>query len=401
MAIIKAAQSGASLKRIINYVTQPKKTEEHLMAGIDCDPQNAYDDMMLTKELFHKTNGRQYKHFIYSFPPGEAITPEQVLENAQRLVTETPALQGYQALITVHQDRKHIHAHIVVNSVHTETGYKLQWSKQDLADLKERCNTLSQAQGLSVPEKGPDITAWNMPKQQALSKALAGQYQSYYLEMADAISTCQSQSVSRTDFVRLMDEKGIQVTWTDKRKHITFADAEGHKVRDSNFEKTLKIPCSKDSLEAHFAENAKNVQALKKLQEESAKTEKASFWKSLTQSITQTVASWRKQHQEAATQEALQIAAQTSIMTGKEVTSHEIPITVRTSGRISPSTPDCGTPEQGRKTNSRDSGTGEREATASSGERRTESRPGAHQRKHYLSSTRNNAKKSRDQGMER
>lgn len=401
MAIIKAAQSGASLKRIINYVTQPKKTEEHLMAGIDCDPQNTYDDMMLTKELFHKTNGRQYKHFIYSFPPGEAITPEQVLENAQRLVTETPALQGYQALIAVHQDRKHIHAHIVVNSVHTETGYKLQWSKQDLADLKERCNTLSQAQGLSVPEKGPDITAWNMPKQQALSKALAGQYQSYYLEMADAISTCQSQSVSRTDFVRLMDEKGIQVTWTDKRKHITFADAEGHKVRDSNFEKTLKIPCSKDSLEAHFAENAKNVQALKKLQEESAKTEKASFWKSLTQSITQTVASWRKQHQEAATQEALQIAAQTSIMTGKEVTSHEIPTTVRTSGRISPSTPDCGTPEQGRKTNSRDSGTGEREATASSGERRTESRPGAHQRKHYLSSTRNNAKKSRNQGMER
>lgn len=76
MAIIKAAQSGASLKHIINYVTQPKKTEEHLIAGVDCDPQNAYDDMMLTKELFHKTNGRQYKHFIYSFPPGEAITPE-------------------------------------------------------------------------------------------------------------------------------------------------------------------------------------------------------------------------------------------------------------------------------------------------------------------------------------
>ena len=401
MAIIKAAQSGASLKRIINYVTQPKKTEEHLMAGIDCDPQNAYDDMMLTKELFHKTNGRQYKHFIYSFPPGEAITPEQVLENAQRLVTETPALQGYQALIAVHQDRKHIHAHIVVNSVHAETGYKLQWSKKDLADLKERCNTLSQAQGLSVPEKGPDITAWNMPKQQALSKALAGQYQSYYLEMADAISACQSQSVSRADFVRLMDEKGIQVTWTDKRKHITFADAEGHKVRDSNFEKTLKIPCSKDSLEAHFAENAKNVQALKKLQEESAKTEKASFWKSLTQSIMQTVASWRKQHQEAATQEALQIAAQTSIMTEKEVSPNEISATVHTSGRISPSTPDYRTPEQGRKTNSRDSGTGEKEATASSGERRPESRPGAHQRKHYLSSTRNNAKKSRDQGMER
>ena len=400
MAIIKAAQSGASLKRIINYVTQPKKTEEHLLAGIDCDPQNAYDDMMLTKELFHKTNGRQYKHFIYSFPPGEAITPEQVLENAQRLVTETPALQGYQALIAVHQDRKHIHAHIVVNSVHAETGYKLQWSKKDLADLKERCNTLSQAQGLSVPEKGPDITAWNMPKQQALSKALAGQYQSYYLEMADAISACQSQSVSRADFVRLMDEKGIQVTWTDKRKHITFADAEGHKVRDSNFEKTLKISCSKDSLEAHFAENAKNVQALKKLQEESAKTEKASFWKSLTQSITQTVASWRKQHQEATTKEALQIAAQTSIMTGKEVTSHEIPATVRTSGRIS------------RQRLIAELQNKVERQTAEIQELEKEKQQLCQEKddlnhdlklisESTISPTRNNAKKSRDQGMER
>ena len=75
--------------------------------------------MLLTKELFHKTNGRQYKHFIYSFPPGEAVTPEQVLENAQRLVTETPALQGYQAL-TQCRTGSVIHAHIVVNSVHRD-----------------------------------------------------------------------------------------------------------------------------------------------------------------------------------------------------------------------------------------------------------------------------------------
>lgn len=407
MAIIKAAQSGASLKRIINYVTQPKKTEEHLMAGIDCDPQNAYDDMMLTKELFHKTNGRQYKHFIYSFPPGEAITPEQVLENAQRLVTETPALQGYQALIAVHQDRKHIHAHIVVNSVHTETGYKLQWSKQDLADLKERCNTLSRSQGLSVPEKGPDITTWTMPKQQALSKALAGQYQSYYLELADAISTCQSQSVSRADFVRLMAEKGIQVNWTDRRKHITFVDAEGHKVRDSNFEKTLKIACSKDALEAHFAENTKNVQVLQQLQEEARKDEKMrqpekpSLWKSFTKSVAHTVSSWRKQHQEAETLEAMRIAVQASIVPEKEMTSNEIPATVHANGRISPSTPDYRTTEQDRQTSRRDSGLEEKERTASSGERRPESRPEAHQRKHYLSSTRNKPEKSRDQGMER
>ena len=63
------------LRRIIHYVTQEKKTEEPLLAGIHCDPQNAYDDMMLIKTLFRKKGGRQYKHFIYSYPPGESITP--------------------------------------------------------------------------------------------------------------------------------------------------------------------------------------------------------------------------------------------------------------------------------------------------------------------------------------
>ena len=99
MAIIKAAQSGASLRRIIHYVTQEKKTEEPLLAGIHCDPQNAYDDMMLIKTLFRKKGGRQYKHFIYSYPPGESITPQQVLENAQCLVAETPALKGIRRLL--------------------------------------------------------------------------------------------------------------------------------------------------------------------------------------------------------------------------------------------------------------------------------------------------------------
>ena len=312
MAIIKAAQSGASLRRIIHYVTQEKKTEEPLLAGIHCDPQNAYDDMMLIKTLFRKKGGRQYKHFIYSYPPGESITPQQVLENAQCLVAETPALKGYQALIAVHKDRKHIHAHIIVNSVHSETGYKLQWSKMDLADLKERCNTLSRAQGMSVPEKSPDITTWTMPKQQVLSKALQGQYKSYYLAMADAISACQLHAVSRDDFVCQMAEKGIQVHWTDKRKHITFIDGDDHKVRDSNFEKTLKIACSKAALEAQFAKNAARALSVAQIKTANRPKTNDSLWANITGIIKGKLTSWKEHRQEERSREALQFAASIS-----------------------------------------------------------------------------------------
>ena len=44
------------------------------------------------------------------------------------------------------------------NSVNYENGHKLQWSKHDLKDLKERCNEQSREQGLTV-ESGDTISA--------------------------------------------------------------------------------------------------------------------------------------------------------------------------------------------------------------------------------------------------
>lgn len=64
MAVIKAVSSRASIGHAINYVTKDEKTEEKLISGIDCSPQTAIDEMKATKEIWHKTEGRQYKHYI-------------------------------------------------------------------------------------------------------------------------------------------------------------------------------------------------------------------------------------------------------------------------------------------------------------------------------------------------
>lgn len=404
MAVIKAAHSGASLKRIINYVTQEKKAEEHLLAGINCDPQNAYDDMMLVKEIYGKKNGRQYKHFIYSFPPGEAISPEQVLENAQHLAEETPALKGCQMLIAVHKDREHLHAHIIVNSVNAETGYKLQWAKSDLSDLKERCNILSKAQGLSIPQKGQSITAWTMPKQQALAKAMAGQYQSYYLAMANAISDCQSQAVDQADFVDKMAKRGIQVNWTT-RKHITFVDAEGHKVRDSNFAKTLKIACSKEALQAKFAENAENLSVLHRLQsEEEARTKitRPSLLHSFTQPLKKKWSAWRQERQEAAAQEAMDIAMVTALDSErKRETIREISTTANAARRVAPPRSDRQAASENCHTEKGNREVARREKTAETGIVGNQVQAERHQQRHYLAKKRQRTEKERSQGMGR
>ena len=56
--------------------------------------------------------------------------------------------------VPAEESKGHIHTHFIVNSVNYENGHKLQWSKHDLKDLKERCNEQSWEQGLHVPEKG-------------------------------------------------------------------------------------------------------------------------------------------------------------------------------------------------------------------------------------------------------
>ena len=76
MATIKAVNSRASIGRAIKYVMQDikrqapeRKAPEHSLAdGINCVPDRAMEQMMLTKRLWNKTDGRTYKHFTCCLP---------------------------------------------------------------------------------------------------------------------------------------------------------------------------------------------------------------------------------------------------------------------------------------------------------------------------------------------
>jgi len=57
MAVIKILPSKGRIKNIINYVLNKEKTDERIISGKDCSPQNAVDEMNTTKELYGKTDG--------------------------------------------------------------------------------------------------------------------------------------------------------------------------------------------------------------------------------------------------------------------------------------------------------------------------------------------------------
>ena len=68
MAVIKAVSSKAGIGHAIDYVTKKEKTEEKLVSGLHCEPETVKEEMQATKELWGKTDGRTYKHYVPPFP---------------------------------------------------------------------------------------------------------------------------------------------------------------------------------------------------------------------------------------------------------------------------------------------------------------------------------------------
>lgn len=131
MAVIKAVSSKAGIGHAIDYVTKKEKTEEKLVSGLHCEPETVKEEMQATKELWGKTDGRTYKHYVQSYHEDEEITPEQAHKNAVELAEHTKAW-GVD-ILAGKQTRIHRDIDINFDAQHTEKllnvllnlGYKI------------------------------------------------------------------------------------------------------------------------------------------------------------------------------------------------------------------------------------------------------------------------------------
>lgn len=148
MAVIKRISSKANPKKIVKYLTQEEKTEEKLIGGKDCDPDNVVNNFDVTQELYGKTTGVRYHHIIQSFSPEDDITPEKAHELGMELAEKQ--FKGFEVFVVTHKDKEHIHNHFVVNSVSFETGLKYNASNKSLWDIKRESNKICEREHLQV-----------------------------------------------------------------------------------------------------------------------------------------------------------------------------------------------------------------------------------------------------------
>lgn len=204
MAITKYKAIKDNLQAVINYAKNGKKTENGiLVSGINCLPENAYYEMQLVKNNFHKEDGRLGYHIIQSFQKGE-ITPEKCNKIGVKFANQ---LWGdkYQVLVCTHTNKENIHNHIILNSVSFVDGNKYHNSKADIAFMKQVNDDLCFKNGLSV------VDTEKANKSKEVNQARISNFNRSSGKMAlikNDIDTAIEGNVRYLDFVTELELKG-------------------------------------------------------------------------------------------------------------------------------------------------------------------------------------------------
>lgn len=121
----------AHLKNAIDYILKPEKTKDGLLIGGNCgsEPEEVLQAFLETKKEFGKMDGRQGYHFVISFAKGE--TDEKTAYEVIQDFCREYLGDSYDYVFAVHDDKEHLHGHIVFNSIDRVEGYKYRYQKGD------------------------------------------------------------------------------------------------------------------------------------------------------------------------------------------------------------------------------------------------------------------------------
>lgn len=200
----------AHLKNALEYIQNPDKTEQcHLVGSVNCLPDTAYEQMLDTKSLYSKSGKRQGYHVIISFPPDEAVTPEQAKMVAEGFIGDI--LNGeYETVYGIHTAKEHTHVHIIWNSVNLVTGQKYNSPKGNWKHhLQPATNKYCEMLGLEI-----------MPAEYAkepvnMSKEKWEYEQSFKDYILDNARLCLSYAGSLEHFIFLMKRMGYEFKGRD------------------------------------------------------------------------------------------------------------------------------------------------------------------------------------------
>jgi hypothetical protein len=194
------------LRDVMDYATQDYKTEkQHYVSGINCLPEIARQQMLLTKKHWAKEGGIVAFHAYQSFAPGE-VSPELAHEIGLKLAQELWG-ERFEVIVATHLDKAHLHSHFVLNSVSYKDGKRYNDCKTTYDLLRRTSDRLCQEYGLSVienPQRGKQRSydAWQAERD---GKA------TWWSIVRNDIDIAIKQSISMQAFMRHLKALGYEI----------------------------------------------------------------------------------------------------------------------------------------------------------------------------------------------
>ena len=212
MAVTKIHPVKSTLKKALDYITNPEKTDEKLLvSSFGCSIETADIEFEFTRRQAMNKGNNLAHHLIQAFSPGE-VNYEQAHEIGKQLADEI--LGGkYEYVVATHIDKGHIHNHILFCAVDFAEHKKYISNRKSYGMIRRASDRLCQENGLSVvipgKERGKQYAEWDAQQKGT----------SYKAKLKAAIDRLIPAAADLDDLLRSLEAEGYEVK---RGKYISF-----------------------------------------------------------------------------------------------------------------------------------------------------------------------------------
>ncbi|MDG4514153.1 SAG1250 family conjugative relaxase [Streptococcus suis] len=219
-------------RRLIKYILNPDKTD-NLKLVSDFGISNyldfpSYEEMVdmynvnftNNDKLYESRNDRQEKHqqnihahhLIQSFSPEDNLTPEEINRIGYETMMELTGGR-FRFIVATHTDKNHLHNHILINAIDSNSDKKLIWNYALERNLRMISDRISKMAGAKIIEKRYSYRDYQKYRQS-----------SHKFELKQRLYFLMQQSKSFDDFLEKAEQLHVYIDFRQKHSRFMMTD---------------------------------------------------------------------------------------------------------------------------------------------------------------------------------
>ncbi|HFI0668566.1 TPA: SAG1250 family conjugative relaxase [Streptococcus suis] len=219
-------------RRLIKYILNPDKTD-NLKLVSDFGMSNyldfpSYEEMVEmynvnftnNDKLYESRNDRQEKHqqnihahhLIQSFSPEDNLTPEEINRIGYETMMELTGGR-FRFIVATHTDKNHLHNHILINAIDSNSDKKLIWNYALERNLRMISDRISKMAGAKIIEKRYSYRDYQKYRQS-----------SHKFELKQRLYFLMQQSKSFDDFLEKAEQLHVYIDFRQKHSRFMMTD---------------------------------------------------------------------------------------------------------------------------------------------------------------------------------